>query len=129
MPAEWRAMARSAGYSVSSSDTVTVKLDGGGKQDISFRPDGARNALRATSIVARPSVLAAASVDSANRYAWERNRLSDLVGFSVDSYGRLIGQVWIPLDGLTPEELILYLSELARVCDWHEFRLSGEDVF
>lgn len=129
MPAEWRAVAKAAGHQVSSSDTVTVKLDGGGKQDITLQLDGHRNTLRATSIVARPSVLAAASVDSANRYAWERNRLSDLVGFSVDSYGRLIGQVWIPLDGLTPEELGLYLSELARVCDWHEFRLSGEDQF
>jgi hypothetical protein len=106
-----------------------VKLDGGGKQVITFRLETAGNALRATSVIARSSVLVDASVDSANRYAWERNRLSDLVGFSVDGRGRLIGQVWIPVDGLTPEEFGFYTFEVARVCDWHEFRLSGEDNF
>jgi hypothetical protein len=127
--ADWRSIARRAGYPVDASDTVTVKLEGGGSQVVSFRLDTSNNALRAMSVIARPSVLAAASIDSSYRYAWERNRLSDLVGFSVDGRGRLVGHAWIPLEGLTPEEIGLYLSELARVCDWHEFRLSGEDVF
>jgi hypothetical protein len=27
------------------------------------------------------------------------------------------------------DEIHVYLQELARVCDWHEFRLTGVDVF
>lgn len=129
MPGDWREVAKRAGYSVSADDSVSVALHGGSRQVVTFRLDGASNALRATSIIARPSVLAAASGDSAHRYAWERNRLSDLVGFSVDGRGRLIGQAWIPIDGTTPDEFGLYVSELARVCDWHEFRLTGDDIF
>ena len=114
---------------MTTPDSITVQLEGGSSQVVRFKPDEERNVLRATSVVARPSVLAAAASDSVHRYAWERNRLSDLVGFVVDGRGRLVGQSWIPIEGLTPAEFSLYVSELARVCDWHEFRLSGEDEF
>lgn len=114
---------------MTTPDSITVQLDGGTSQVVKFRLDDSKHVLRATSIVARPSVLAAAASDSIYHYAWERNRLSDLVGFTVDARGRLIGQSWIPVEGITPAEFGLYVSELARVCDWHEFRLTGEDAF
>jgi hypothetical protein len=127
--ADWRETARRAGFPVGKADTTTVELHGGGSQRVEFKVDEINDALRATSIIAAPSVLGKAAGDSAHRYAWVRNRLSDLVGFSVDRRGRLIGEAWIPLEGLTPDEFGLYVSELARVCDWHEFRLTGEDVY
>ncbi|MDB4912385.1 MAG: hypothetical protein JWM95_29 [Gemmatimonadetes bacterium] len=129
MRGDWKELAKRAGYRVDSSDSITVTLDGGSVQVVRFRLEETEQVLRASSIIARRSVLAAATNDSSYRYAWERNRLSDLVGFTVDGRGRLIGETWIPLDELTSEEFGLYLSELARVCDWHEFRLSGEDTF
>ena len=52
-----------------------------------------------------------------------------LVGFTIDGRGRLVGESWIPLEGLTSAELKLYLHELARVCDWHEFRLTAQDLY
>jgi hypothetical protein len=106
-----------------------VTLDGGSTQVVRFQLHGSGSALRATSTIARASVVASASERSAYQYAWERNRLSDLIGFTSDPHGRLIGEVWIPLDGLTAEEFALYIAELARVCDWHEFRLTGADEF
>ena len=129
LPADWMKIAERAGFQMSSADSITVFLDGGSKQVVKLRLYDERRVLRATSVIAAPSVLAAAFSDTGNRYAWERNRLSDLVGFSVDRHGRLIGEAWIPLDGLLPDEFALYLSELARVCDWHEFRLSGVDAY
>lgn len=129
LPADWIKIVERAGYPMSSANSITVFLDGGGKQVVKIRPDQERRVLRATSVIAATSLLAAACGESGDRYAWERNRLSDLVGFSIDRHGRLIGETWIPLDGLTADECALYLSELARVCDWHEFRLSGADVY
>jgi hypothetical protein len=86
--------------------------------------------LRARSVIATKKTLAKASSDvEPLLYAWQRNRLSDLVGFTVDGKGRLVGESWMPLEGLTVAELKLYLRELARVCDWHEFRLTAQDVY
>lgn len=130
MTADWRRVARSAGYRVSANDTITVALEGGNQQTITLQESDTGIALRAYSIIARAKVLLdVAPNNSPWRYAWERNRLSDLFGFSVDSRGRLIGETWIPLEGLEPEELALYVQELARICDWHEFRLAGEDIY
>jgi hypothetical protein len=128
--ADWRSVARSAGYRVSANNTITVALEGGNKQTITLQEIDTGIALRAYSIIAKAKVLRdVASDNSPWRYAWERNRLSDLFGFSVDSRGRLIGETWIPLEGLDAEELALYVQELARICDWHEFRLAGEDIY
>lgn len=130
MPADWTKIAEKAGYPLTTADSVTVHLEGGSTQHVRFRLDEAQRVLRATSIIASRSVLAAASTETGDRYAWERNRLSDLVGFRVERHhGRLVGETWIPLDGLTPDEFALYISELARVCDWHEFRITGVDVY
>lgn len=114
---------------MSSPNSIVVSLAGGSQQVVRFRLDQDTGVLRAASIIATPSVLKAACVDSPARYAWERNRLSDLVAFAVDKRDRLVGESWIPLTGLTPEEFSLYVRELARVCDWHEFRLSGQDYY
>lgn len=130
MTADWRSIARRAGFRISVGDYITVALEGGSTQAIEISPNAAGTALRARSIIARRSTVAAASPESSPlRYAWERNRLSDLLGFTVDGHGRLIGESWIPLAGLEPEEFALYVNELARVSDWHEFRLAGKDEF
>jgi hypothetical protein len=130
LSADWRGLARQAGYVVARDDSVAVRFEGGGSQTLycELSPDG--RALRAWSPIAKPAVVSeAAGLESPLRYAWERNRLSDLVGFTIDWRGRLIGETWVPLEGLTVEEISFYFTEVARVCDWHEFRLAGEDVY
>lgn len=128
MPGNWREVARRAGHAVDGRDSVAVALDGGSTQTVHFRVDADGQVLRAWSIIARAAVVASVT-EEPRHYAWERNRLSDLVGFTADQHGRLVGEVWMPLQGLTVEEFRLYVSELARVCDWHEFRLTGADEF
>jgi hypothetical protein len=121
-------LVREAGYRISAGDEIEVRLPGGTRQVITVSEQG--DALHCTSVIAGPkTVAAAAEPDSPLRYAWSRNRLSDLVGFRLDSDKRLIGEAWIPIAGLTAEEIGVYLHELARVCDWHELRLTGVDAF
>jgi hypothetical protein len=127
--AEWKALARRAGFHVSLDDRITVDLDGGGRQVISFSLHKLQPVVRGRSIIASARVISEAADGFSLRYAWERNRLSDLVGFTVDKRGRLVGETWIPIDGLTSDEFALYVNELARVSDWHEFRLTGEDIY
>ena len=129
MPADWKRLVREAGYRISAGDEIEVRLPGGTRQVIAVSEQG--DALRCTSVIAGPKALATAveETESPLRYAWSRNRLSDLVGFRLDSDRRLIGEAWIPTSGLTAEEVGVYLHELARVCDWHEFRLTGVDEF
>lgn len=131
MSADWRAVARTAGFVVSRDDSITVLLGGGSSQRIEFEPSKDGRAIHARSVIATPKTLEAAQEveDVPARYAWLRNRFSDLLGFTIDSRGRLVGETWIPLEELTAEEFRVYVEELARVCDWHEFRLTGQDVY
>jgi len=112
---------------VSSDDSISVPV-GSSSQVISVDDSFSADALRLQSVIATGKILDAVVDTTYLRYAWERNRFSDLVGFTVDRRQRLLGESWVPLDGLQSKELALQLRELARVCDWHEFRLTGENI-
>ena len=60
-------------------------------------------------------------------YVWERNRTSCLVGFRIEKYDRLIGEAWVPEDGLTDDEFVLYVRTVAEECDRLEALLTGRD--
>jgi hypothetical protein len=128
--ADWKGIARAAGFRVAHDDSITLGLEGGSSQRLAFELDEGGESLYAVSVIAGPRTLeAAASDETIWRYAWNRNRLSDLLGFTIDRHGRLVGEAWIPMDHLTPEEFTLYITELARVSDWHEFRLTGNNIY
>ena len=135
MRGNWKALAREAGFRVSPEGTICVALSQGRKQTISFTLNADETALRASTVIATARTVEFAleglnaATGTALRYAWERNRLSDLFGFTYDQRGRLIGESWLPMDGLTAEEFGIYVRELARISDWHEFRLAGIDSY
>lgn len=126
MSADWKTLARGAGFRVSADDSIEVLL--GPSRQIVHVDDSNNEAIRLWSVIATGKTLEEVAADSYLRYAWERNRLSDLVGFTVDRRQRLVGECWVPLAGLNSGELELHLQELARLCDWHEFRLTGTDA-
>lgn len=128
MSGEWRDYARAAGHRVQGSG-IQVILEANRAQVIMVDESSAPNAIRLWSVILGPSATADLEGGQPLEYAWERNRLSDLLGFTVDARGRLIGESWFPLDGLTADVLRIHVAELARVCDWHEFRLSGVDTY
>ena len=59
--------------------------------------------------------------------AWRKNDLKEIVTFSFDRRHRLIGVIEQPAETLDREELVLYISTLARECDRFEYKLLGRD--
>ncbi len=124
MPApDWRRLAREAGLEV-SGDTIEVRFADGRRQQLDV-DDRHPTLLRIFSVAARPALMA--QVEEPDLYAWRRNRLSDLVGFKIDTRGRLIGEAWVPAEGLDAAEWETYVRAVALACDRVEYLLSGKD--
>jgi hypothetical protein len=58
---------------------------------------------------------------------WLINRYRELVGFKVAERGTIIGEAWIPLIDITPDEWSLYVHTLATACDRLEYLWTGAD--
>ena len=58
---------------------------------------------------------------------WDRNRHSDVIGFSLDKKSNLVGRVEHMAAKLDPDELYYYLRILAEECDRLEYLLTGKD--
>ena len=102
---------------------MTVEFSNGRKQRIdAHRADGV---IGFRGIVARRAVTE--QIERVALVAWERNRASSLVGFRVDERGRLVGECWVPIPGLTREEFLFYLRSAAAACDLFEYQLTGKD--
>lgn len=59
--------------------------------------------------------------------AWERNAKTELVAFTFDRAGRLVGEIRHPADHLDTAELAIYLRILATEGDRFEYVLTGRD--
>ena len=60
-------------------------------------------------------------------HAWARNATTELVNFTFDRSGRLVGEIRHLADHLDVEELDIYLSILATEGDRFEYVLTGRD--
>lgn len=58
---------------------------------------------------------------------WQRNREMNVVAFSLDKRGQLVGRIEQLAETVDCEELTLYLELLARECDQFEYVLTGQD--
>ena len=76
-------------------------------------------------IVARAAAIE--GVEGVPLRAWRRNRATQLVGFRIDPRGRIVGEAWVPKEGLTRDEFLLYARRVAAECDVFEHQLTGED--
>jgi hypothetical protein len=74
--------------------------------------------------VARRAILN--RVSEAELRAWQRNRVSELVGFRIDRRGVMVAETPIPAD-VTKEEWAFLALNLARSADRFEYILSGRD--
>lgn len=59
---------------------------------------------------------------------WKRNRFRELVRFKIAEYGRLIGECWVPMSGISANEWGAYVNILARACDRLESLWTGHDT-
>ena len=61
--------------------------------------------------------------------AWARNAKTELVTFTFDRAGRLVGEIRHPADHLDTAELAIYLRLLATEGDRFEYVLTGKDQY
>jgi hypothetical protein len=87
--------------------------------------DGIR--LEATVATAR-TLDSIALYDDPHRWAWRRNRVSNLVGFRVDSQQRLLAEAVAPTIALSGDEFETYLLAVATEADRMELVLTAQDV-
>jgi len=60
-------------------------------------------------------------------FIWQRNRETNLVAFSLDKQGRLIGSIEQLTKTADVNELHMYLEHLAQECDQLQYLLSGPE--
>lgn len=124
MPAtDWQRLTREAGLTL-VGDTIEVGLHAGRRQQV-LVDDAHVAMLRVWSVAARSAMLR--PIRDPDVYAWRRNRVSDLVGFKTDTRGRLIGEAWVPTEGLDADEWAVYVRAVACACDRIEYLLTGRD--
>lgn len=122
MARNWRELC--AKISTVNGNEVTVPLSRNRRHVVTVEEQ--TDAFRLSAIVARPAAIAKIK-DLAFR-TWQRNRVTELVGFRMDKRGRLIGVSWVPKAGLSTAEFQLYLHTIAAECDRYEYELTGEDM-
>jgi hypothetical protein len=120
MSADWKTWARSQGWAI-EDEGFRVHV-GSRRQLISVMQHEGRVLLR--SRVARRAVLSRLA-DPAQQ-AWQRNRVSDLVGFRIDRHGVLVAETSLPADVMKGEWTYLAFN-LARAADRFEYVLTRKD--
>ena len=124
MSADWRRLTREAGLRL-DGDTIEVTFGDQRRQTVYVETAGDGMTLRLWSIVARPAALSMLHTPDID--GWRRNRLSELLGFSIDVRGRMIGESWLPVAGLTSDEWEYCVRNLAKGCDRFEYLITGKD--
>lgn len=121
--ADWKAWCRGRSDISIEGNVVTVRLGGDRAHRVEVDRTADGWALRAR--IASGAALN--RLDEPELFVWERNRTSQLVGFRITNHDRLIGEAWIPDEGLTADEFNLYVHTVAAECDRLEALLTGED--
>jgi hypothetical protein len=114
---EW---ARTCGWD-SDRDGFWVQL-GSRRQRVVVAAESGATFFR--SRVARRAVLN--RVSEPDLRAWQRNRVSELVGFRIDRQGVMVAETPIPAE-VTRHEWAFLALNLARSADRFEYLLSGRD--
>lgn len=125
MSIKWRGLCREARLPIDGSAIKVRFADERGHTVYVDNSTLEGDAVRVWAVAARPS--AVEGMSEPESFAAFRNRRSDVVGFKLDRKGRLIGEAWIPADGLDAEEWGVYVRAVAQACDWLEYQLTGRD--
>lgn len=59
--------------------------------------------------------------------AWRKNALKEIITFSYDEEGNMVGVIQQPASTMDDKELMIYLDVLAKEADRFEFKLTGKD--
>ncbi len=107
---------------------VQVLLPSGRSQNITITRDGLW--YRMSSMVLGADTAAEFLEDSQSLWwVWRRNANVDIVNFTLDKQGRLVGRVDQIAATMQEAELLFAISRLAIECDRMEYILVGRDRF
>lgn len=129
MQTQWTDLARRAGFAA-DGPKIEVALAGPKQERRQFvRVDQhADDELRIWSTIL-PRGAAETTLDARfpDLWVWRQNHATDMVGLRIDSKGRLVGEAFVPMAGLTAEEFGFIVRRVAEVCDRLEYTLTGGD--
>ena len=106
-----------------TEDGVVVEFSNGRQQHINVSQQS--ELYRLTSVILKRSFVEKIGRGRILPFIWQRNRESNLVAFSLDKRGRLIGSIEQPSKTADASEMILYLERLAWESDQLEYLLKG----
>lgn len=109
-----------------TEDGVVVEFSNGRQQLISVSQQ--LGYYRLTSVILKRGYVEKIGRGKILPFIWQRNRESNLVAFSLDKQGRLIGSIEQPSETADADEMRLYLEHLAWECDQLEYILSGVET-
>lgn len=125
MAPDWKGFCEESGLTV-LQNAVVVTFASGRKHKVTV--DQQAESLLLSGVVAKRTTIGTLeTAEPLALRAWRRNRSTQLVGFRIDKRGRLVGEAWVPLPGLTPVEFRFYLHAVAHECDRFEYQLTGDD--
>lgn len=110
-----------------SGHTIKIAISGGSRQQ-KVNISRNSNLYEISSIVLRGKAIK----NDKNLYdiayrAFRKNAHKELVNFSFDNNGNLVGLITQPVEYLHDAELKLYINVIAQECDRFEYKLTGED--
>lgn len=120
MRGDWRDWVRQLGWEM-EGEAFWVHV-GSRRQRVTIVNDSDVTLLQ--SRVARPAIVK--RVTEPQLRAWQRNRVSELVGFRIDRKGSMVAETPIPA-GAGRQEWAFLAFNLARSADRFEHLLSGRD--
>ena len=106
-----------------TEDGVVVEFSNGRQQHINVSHQS--ELYRLTSVILKRSFVEKIGRGRILPFIWQRNRESNLVAFSLDKRGRLIGSIEQPSKTADANEMLLYLERLAWESDQLEYLLKG----
>lgn len=117
-----------------TGEEVTIVFASDRKQEVA---DGRRQEITIvrksdyyvmTSTVLKEARVRSMGIDALYPRLWKRNLQTDVVAFTFDKQGKLIGRVEQLASTVDAEELRFYIETLARECDQLEYLLTGVDT-
>jgi hypothetical protein len=120
MRGDWRTWVRTTGWT-EEGDGFWVDV-GARRQRVTIVQEADMVLLR--SRVARRAILN--QIPDSDQRAWQRNRVSELVGFRRDRHGVMLAETPLPSD-VGSQEFEFLAFNLARAADRFEHILSGKD--
>ncbi|MBU2647769.1 DEAD/DEAH box helicase family protein [bacterium] len=110
------------------SERIRIYFENGRHQDISIHGDQRRYIFESVALSSKR--LARLIPDEIGRFRCicRYNTLTDVVSFSINAKGDLVGRIEQLVRTLDQNELIFYVSRLAEECDRLEYLLTSEDV-